>query len=550
MPKNKRYNNIMNSSVTDPILGYAKRAGKPVERNYKIFVNNLTKNTKSASKKRERALAVVQAQADRLESQVLEALPHAYPGDAEKLHQLYGWEAESVRRDRAATLLALYGKANKSDESAFNQYVEAYIQWFCARQALTPMQEKHPLGLHNKHARSQTLHDFNQITQLKWIADEISMAIGEWVDKEESKLTSTFGQEVMQGICDSMPPSKRIDDIQKVKNAIPDDLKPYVTFAAQSAPKDIKLTSRQSDRTPFIDTQFGTLLCNPDGWILGRDVILLKSLKKALQSPELREKWEYQLGKHLEDITRTLSDKWGPADMTWYTPDAYKSPTANAGGKPKKRQIDVMGLSDTTVIVIECKNTDRPNKGSENERYFNSKVNSDLGVGQVQNILEDIRHGLKLPDGSTLGNRKLEGIVVTQNHFSGEMWSWQNLSNPDISIIPIHQYLLVLSLLESAEELTKYFEQRRKKFRDYHFILLDELELIVPFLTRSVPPLISLIAPGVLFLTLSGKQWEATPELKFSTAPSISNKKQWREDFLSGLKVWTQPPHLLTWSAQ
>lgn len=515
-----------------PLVPYAEKAGPYFLKNFMMFMRH--------PEEKEKFLNAMRIQVNEFKANLLEAVSHAYSGDAEKLHYKDEPVAKLIRRNHPATFLAIYGGASKSNIATFNQYKVAYDQWFSAHMVYKNLRLP-PLS---KTARSLRLFHFGQIVQLKWIADEISMAIGKWTDNEAPCLKPIFGSQAMRKICDSMLEAPCVESIA-VKAAIPEGLKPYITSAAQAAPKDPKLDSLQFDLTPFVETKFGEkLLCNVDGWILGRDIVLLSSLREALEKAKGFHEDKY--GKPLEYIAHALSRKWGPPDMTWHKSFNYEFSISNSAEKSLNGDIDVIGLSKTTVLVLECKDIKRPEDYSF-ERSFGKKVNNQTeGVGQARKALRAIRSGLELPDGSTLGNRKLEGIVVTQNHFSGEMWSSNQLLKldgiHDISVIPLHQYLLVLSLLESAEELTRYFKQRRKKFEDEHYTLLDELEVIVPFLKNS--PLRVYRNDECYTIPLQG--WEAKQELKCAPSPQTNNKKQWQGDFLKGLDLaYDLPPSLL-----
>lgn len=397
---------------------------------------------------------------------------------------------------RGTWLIGVFGKGTDDSQygalQAFNKYVR-WVSAYLANLHIAAFAETDDTERLAVHPTRQL--EINRLvepeTRMMWITDEISAAIGIWVDRNLPSISHLIGSE---------PVLVATENAHKAVNSLKSSFRdnksfmsePFSAILLNGISEDLtrKLTARPTvlneenveeallgetpTITPFVHIDDTTWVLNRSAWLMHRDDALFRFAMK--ESPSDRK------GQIFEDVTASMLQKWGPRATTWNSSVDLLRPES----RKHKDEVDVFGCSDGIAFIGECK----ANKLSANNSSVGSSFETVVlnnAVSQLETRMTHWSEGWRPNEANPCKASEAIGFAITFSSYGGLLWQSEGLLKEDVpaqyAVIPLHSLVLVASILDEPQDLKLYLEHRERLITG-GAANSDELEYILGFISE------------------------------------------------------------------
>lgn len=505
------------------------------------------------------ALSVVERGKDESLSGLCDVLARVSPEAAlwllpgELPHELSSFDTpsagESISLSKGAWLVGTYGQGDATSKLDAYGAFQRYAKWQAARlihgqvrSLQASIDAGEPVTVLGDQIVVSRLVEPE--TRMAWISDEISLAVGRWVDKEARGRAEDFGHSVMLRISGNLqlaqqelsssihnPRTFRMRDSFSgiLTDGLPEWLIENLT-ARPSVPEpsavEAVLTSDYPALHPFVSIRGVTKVLNRSAWLLERDDAFLRLAMR--QCPRNDE------GRPLEAVSASLLSQWGPTGVSWQSP-ARISPR---GASSAFDEVDILGCSDETAFIGECKANRLPEKNASLDVTFQEKI-VEKAADQLDTRMKDWSQGWR-PKSGCRKDIEPEGFIVTLSSYSGGVWQSPALTKDgeviSYGVFPVHALVLAASVLRSAAQLAEYLRHRAYLLTQ-GLTNSDELEPLLSYVQST--PGFSVSKPQAAGLIFN--QYELSEKGVLYDPRAAAVGSDWKGDLIRTIWLESQP---------
>lgn len=473
----------------------------------------------------------------------------------ERPDRLYEYQlpkgAEFISLDRGAWLIGVFGNGHDSTRYGALKVFNKYVRWVAASLIDTHIKSVSSVNdadriLTQTAGQLKTSRLVEPETRMMWVTAEITDEIGKWADTNADQLstpgmlTSEVAAQINYNVSKA---TTTLDEAYRNKqrpmptsfsemllDGLPESLVKGLTSSHRPiTAHDVEkaLTSDAPTIFPFVKIRDKTRVLSRSSWMRRRDDALFRTAMQ--ESPRETE------GKVFEDVTTALLQKWGPTGISWQSSVNLVSPQSSKNAD----DIDVLGFSENTTFIGECKANRLSENNSSVGANFDEKVLT-KATSQLEIRTEHWNCGWRPQLHGQAFADDLMGFITTFSSYGGLLWNPNAVRNGEQSvhfgIFPLYSLILAASTLKSPTDLKNYFSYRLDLITK-GVKASDELEYILGFHSAQTEvPHEEQNGAVVLF-----RQYELNDQGIWIDPRKYHNRKDWKDKFVRQLWTHTTP---------
>lgn len=454
-------------------------------------------------------------------------------------------ESLPISRAQLLWLIATCGRGSSTDINTFSRLFDAYLAWHSVNsmnESLRMMRRDSEVTIASEVSRQVSV---GYETQMSWTCAEISIATGQWIDKNIPSATRSWGEslqrqtaEVCRRFYDYHDMHGRIDEVlgSLTRGITSATLDRYCFSNSPQTAADLSLIlhSDACIRFPVAKIQGRHWVANWEAWTLFRYYTVLEAAMElaAAQKPPIAS------GTVLEEVTATLLRKWGPVDIKWTTSvDLIE----RLDTKTVRHDIDIMGETSDRAIIMEVKANRIPKNRTSVDSNFHDTI-LEKAQGQLDTRMQAWANGARPASLNATSDSDPIGVAVTLTGYAGAQWNPSGFTHIGSSNAvrypssPLPSLVLAMSTLETGEEVANYLEFRQEALAR-GASSPEELELICAF---KIWPQVSNQYPGLksdpfMIAPIRIQKWQSATQFPATPEPSGLWRKIWIRSFFSSL---------------
>lgn len=432
------------------------------------------------------------------ECRVVEALRVTAPSAA-----LVPFRGESTSSDNAgdtdrfAWLLAVLGRGDDDSVEAWERYIDAARSWLAEYLLYLMVSSSGSKAFSSIDTTVAISRLMPRNTKFRWISDLACEAIGSWADTQPEVIQSAFGSSSMTRLNDAV--AQAIRDGSILDPGLYDGIHPTLIQTMTAPPaRDVAgfadlLLSEVPDVKPFVHVGGTALPIYAPAWFLDRETTLIAAIRD-LYGGDVS-------GPAFEHVVTYAASKIAPEDVRVYGDATIVRPGTSK--KAQGSQVDLLLAGPGLLAVGEAKGyIPASSPAGASATYERQLLHS---LNQIKTRMERLEQGWVFVDHPELSESRAMpiGLSITLHEYGGTTWRGDVLreseQNPYV-MVPFGTFILVLSCMPNAQEVSDYF--------DYRFRLLtgpvaglDELEQLLGWLNDDgtpTPPPTTSNAMGVM----------------------------------------------------
>ncbi|AZA10796.1 hypothetical protein [Corynebacterium gerontici] len=445
---------------------------------------------------------------------------------------------------RGAWILGVFGKGAALGQIAALKYFNKYVRWAAARLIKVEVFDVVSI-LEDERSSSREISqlELSRLTAIQtrmlWIADEITISAGEWVDENLPHCADSLGAGIMKIAKENRrsvrerliraaeQKSWKIEEpISKIHlRGLPEGLISELTAKPMVLNEENLKNALLGDGpaiTPFVRIQEDTWVLGFSEWLQNCDDSIIRIV--------MRKSPSHHSGKVFEDITAKLLSKWGPTGMDWNSSiEIFKS--GREGGRD---EVDIFAVAEDAVFLGECK----ANRLSENNSSVGASFETVVKEKAADQLATRVSHwgsGYRPRLGQTHYPDAVLGFIVAFSSYGGLPWQSEslkrNVQQLSFPVFPLHSLIMAVSILGTAQQLKRYLEYRSEwLFKGMQN--LDELEYLMGFLGDSNSQAAKTPEGAVPFY----RQYDLNAEGRFLDPKDYENASDWKKQWWEAIK--------------